>query len=207
MSSNGCQGYIPRGGLAECVLFHLELPDGSWDQLNGEPSHLWCPWAPVSPPVFQHLLLSGFLAVARLMGLWGMSLVFSFLWLLCRCACLRVLVTGKDYTDFIFLCKLPSHRFWSFFSFLLFFSCWFEGIQIYMIYVYMFSILFFKNVFVYFWPCWSLRQHRLSLVLVLGLVVVVASLCCGARALGWRAAAAACGSQALEHRLNSCAGA
>ena len=76
-----------------------------------------------------------------------------------------------------------------------------------MIYIYMFSILFFKNVFVYFWPCWSLRQHRLSLVLVLGLVVVVASLCCGARALGWRAAAPAYGSQALEHRLNSCAGA
>ena len=69
----------------------------------------------------------------------------------------------------------------------------------------MLSILFFKNMFVYCWPCWSLWQHRLSLVLVLGLLTVLAPLRCGARAPGYEGCSS-CSSQALEHRL-SCAGA
>ena len=44
-----------------------------------------------------------------------------------------------------------------------------------------------------------------------GLLIAVASLCCGARSLGTRAAVvvalrlSSCGSRALEHRLSSCA--
>ena len=56
----------------------------------------------------------------------------------------------------------------------------------------------------------SCGERGLLFFAVHGLLIVVASLCCGARALGMQASVAvacrlsSCGSQALEHRLSSC---
>ena len=72
----------------------------------------------------------------------------------------------------------------------------------------------------YFWLHWvfvaacglfsSCSERGLLLVAVHRLLVAVASLCCGARALGARASVvvahrlSSCASRALEHRLSSC---
>ena len=80
-------------------------------------------------------------------------------------------------------------------------------------------MLFFQNKFI-FGCIGSLLLHAgffsscgewgLLFVAVCGLLIAVASLCCGARALGARASVVAahglssCGSRALEHRLSSC---
>ena len=84
------------------------------------------------------------------------------------------------------------------------------------------ALFFFKliNLFIYFWLCRVFAAARgLSLVAasrgplfdaVRGLLIVVASLCCRAWALGTRASVvvahglSSCGSQALERRLSSC---
>ena len=56
----------------------------------------------------------------------------------------------------------------------------------------------------------SFGERGLLFVAVYGLLIVVASLCCRARALGvWASVVVArrlssCGSRALEHRLSSC---
>ena len=56
----------------------------------------------------------------------------------------------------------------------------------------------------------SCGEQGLLFVAVHGLLIVVASLCCGAQALGARASVVAarglssCGVRALERRLNSC---
>ena len=56
----------------------------------------------------------------------------------------------------------------------------------------------------------SCSERGLLFVAVRGLLIVVASLCCGAQALGTRAAVvvprrlSSCGSRALERRLSSC---
>ena len=60
------------------------------------------------------------------------------------------------------------------------------------------------------WAFSSCRSWGLLFVVVRGLLIAVASLCCGAWALGTRVSVAAarglssCGSRALEHRLSSC---
>ena len=60
------------------------------------------------------------------------------------------------------------------------------------------------------WAFSSCGEQGLLFVAVRGLLIVVASLCCGARALGARASVvvahglSSCGSWALEHRLSSC---
>ena len=81
-------------------------------------------------------------------------------------------------------------------------------------------IYLFFNKFILFLAalglrCWaqafsSCSEQGLLFVAERGLLIVVASLCCGAGALGmWASVVAArglssCGSQALEHRLSSC---
>ena len=82
-------------------------------------------------------------------------------------------------------------------------------------------ILLFKNKFIYlFLAALGLRcctqafsscgERGLLFVVVHGLLIAVASLCCGARALGaWASVVVArglssCGSWALELRLSSC---
>ena len=60
------------------------------------------------------------------------------------------------------------------------------------------------------WAFSSCGEWGLLFIAVCGLLIVVASLCCGARALGMQASVAvarglsSCGSWALEHRLSSC---
>ena len=85
--------------------------------------------------------------------------------------------------------------------------------------------MFFKNLFLYLYiylfgaalglcccarAFCSCSEWRLIFVAVFRLLIVVASLCCGARALGtWASVVVACrlsscGSRALKHRLSSC---
>ena len=80
--------------------------------------------------------------------------------------------------------------------------------------------MLFRSLFIYFWLLWVfVAAHGLSLVAasggysfvaVRGILIAVASLCCGARALGMRASVvvarglSSCGSRALERRLSSC---
>ena len=60
------------------------------------------------------------------------------------------------------------------------------------------------------WAFSSCGERGLLFVAVRGLLIVVASLCCGARALGVQASVVAarglssCGSWALERRLSNC---
>ena len=60
------------------------------------------------------------------------------------------------------------------------------------------------------WAFSSCSERGLLFVAVCRLLIAVVSLCCGARALGTRAAVvmarglSSCGSRALEHRLSSC---
>ena len=62
----------------------------------------------------------------------------------------------------------------------------------------------------YAWASSSCGERGLLFIAVHGLLIAVAGLCCGARALGvWALVVAArglssCGSQALELRLSSC---
>ena len=83
----------------------------------------------------------------------------------------------------------------------------------------LYSLLFFK-FYLFFWLHWVFVAARglslvavsrgYSFVAVRGLLIVVASLCCGAQALGMRASVVTalglsiCGSWALECRLSSC---
>ena len=60
------------------------------------------------------------------------------------------------------------------------------------------------------WAFSSCGEQGLLFVAVRGLLIVVASLCCGAQAVGTQAAVVvalrlrSCGLRALEHRLSSC---
>ena len=80
---------------------------------------------------------------------------------------------------------------------------------------------FFKILFIYLffavlglccyaWAFSSCSVRGLFFVAVRGLLIAMASLCCGARALGTRDSVvvacglSSCGSWALEHRLSSC---
>ena len=65
-------------------------------------------------------------------------------------------------------------------------------------------------VFVAVWAFSSCGEQGQLFVAVCKLLIAVASVCCGAWALGARASVvvarrlSSCGSQALEHRLSSC---
>lgn len=150
-------GYIPREGLLSMFNITLSCQLAPEISSTGEPSHLQCPWAPVSSPL--PALGAIWLSVARLMGLWGTPPGFAFLWLLCRCAFLHVRVPGKDSQILVYVsCLVIGFGLFLVFSFF-FFSYWFEGnSNIYDIY-YIYSILLSKNLFIYSWPCWVLWQQ------------------------------------------------
>ena len=80
---------------------------------------------------------------------------------------------------------------------------------------YFYLLLFFNLVIYLFWLCWvfvaalAAASRGLLFVAVRGLLIAVASLCCGAQALVAQASVvvarglSSCGSRALEHRLSS----